>query len=65
MQPGSQLSINAVEGFPLDDFNSDVNVHKSLEMRMTSLQTPIIGRPIPNYGGTKDCQWQWERARHC
>lgn len=26
VQPGSQLSINAVEGFPLEDFNSDVSV---------------------------------------
>lgn len=24
MQPGSQLSINAVEGFPLEDFSSEV-----------------------------------------
>ncbi|KAK3178774.1 hypothetical protein OEA41_000911 [Lepraria neglecta] len=24
VQPGSQLSINAVEGFPLDDFSADV-----------------------------------------
>ena len=24
VQPGSQLSINAVEGFPLEDFSSDV-----------------------------------------
>ena len=25
VQPGSQLSINAVEGFPLDDFSADVS----------------------------------------
>lgn len=25
VQPGSQLSINAVEGFPLEDFSSDVS----------------------------------------
>ena len=25
VQPGSQLSINAVEGYPLDDFNPDVS----------------------------------------
>lgn len=24
VQPGSQLSINAVEGFPLEDFSADV-----------------------------------------
>ncbi len=24
VQPGSQLSINAVEGYPLEDFNPDV-----------------------------------------
>ena len=32
VQPGSQLSINAVEGFPLEDFNADVSkddTHKS------------------------------------
>lgn len=26
VQPGSQLSINAVEGFPLEEFSSDVIV---------------------------------------
>lgn len=26
VQPGSQLSINAVEGFPLEDFSSDVSL---------------------------------------
>ena len=30
VQPGSQLSINAVEGFPLEDFSSDVNIFKYL-----------------------------------
>ena len=25
MQPGSQLSVNAVEGYPLEDFNPDVS----------------------------------------
>ena len=30
VQPGSQLSINAVEGFPLQDFSSDVSVSKDL-----------------------------------
>ena len=25
VQPGSQLSINAVEGYPLEDFNPDVS----------------------------------------
>lgn len=25
VQPGSQLSINAVEGFPLEDFSADVS----------------------------------------
>ena len=30
VQPGSQLSINAVEGFPLEDFSSDVSNFKHL-----------------------------------
>lgn len=30
MQPGSQLSINAVEGFPLEEFSSDVGVFEIL-----------------------------------
>ena len=30
VQPGSQLSINAVEGFPLEDFSSDVSIFKYL-----------------------------------
>lgn len=30
MQPGSQLSINAVEGFPLDDFSADVSIHTDI-----------------------------------
>ena len=30
MQPGSQLSINAVEGFPLEDFSADVNSSQPL-----------------------------------
>ena len=28
VQPGSQLSINAVEGFPLDDFSPDASFSK-------------------------------------
>ena len=31
VQPGSQLSINAVEGFPLEDFSSDVSVDNKEE----------------------------------
>lgn len=27
VQPGSQLSINAVEGFPLEDFSADVRLY--------------------------------------
>lgn len=30
VQPGSQLSINAVEGFPLEDFSPDVSVFEDL-----------------------------------
>lgn len=30
MQPGSQLSINAVEGFPLEDFSADVSAKHDL-----------------------------------
>lgn len=30
VQPGSQLSINAVEGFPLEDFSADVGAHRPL-----------------------------------
>ena len=30
VQPGSQLSINAVEAFPLEDFSSDVSFLKDL-----------------------------------
>ena len=26
VQPGSQLSINAVEGYPLEDFSADVSL---------------------------------------
>jgi F-type H+-transporting ATPase subunit delta len=26
VQPGSQLSINAVEGYPLEDFSADVSI---------------------------------------
>ena len=33
MQPGSQLSINAVEGYPLEDFNPDVCFPCSLIIR--------------------------------
>jgi hypothetical protein len=28
VQPGSQLSINAVEGFPLEDFSADVGLRE-------------------------------------
>lgn len=31
MQPGSELSINAVEGYPLEDFSADVGwIHGSV-----------------------------------
>ena len=39
VQPGSQLSINAVEGFPLEDFNADVGCLTIMIecMRLTTL----------------------------
>lgn len=31
VQPGSQLSINAVEGFPLEDFSAEVSNSERFE----------------------------------
>lgn len=39
VQPGSQLSINAVEGFPLEDFSSEVNTVAAPQVRR-SLRIP-------------------------
>ena len=36
MQPGSQLSINAVEGFPLEDFSPEVDHYHDRERRTLS-----------------------------
>ena len=53
VQPDSQLSINAVEGFPLEEFSADVNIS-----HVQSLKSPLMTRhpgcQIPNLRGTKN-----------
>ena len=60
VQPGSVLSINAVEGFPLEDFSAEVqNSHQIT--REAELTTPLMtGCSIADHGGSKDSQWRWE-----
>lgn len=49
VQPGSQLSINAVEGFPLEDFSSDVSVLQHRICLYYADKFFVIGRSISNY----------------
>jgi hypothetical protein len=47
VQPDSQLSINAVEGFPLEDFSADVRSPSNLVDFKTN-RVPCEGRPVTN-----------------
>ena len=49
VQPGSQLSINAVEGFPLEDFSPDVSCSSFRSGLYHAHKFSVIGRPISNY----------------
>lgn len=49
MQPGSQLSINAVEGFPLEDFSSDVSIPKIRSALHYTNVFSVIGCSVSNY----------------
>jgi len=63
VQPGSQLSINAVEGYALDDFSADVRTLdvKPCELLVLTLEQ---GREEPDFGGSEDCKRQWKRTGH-
>lgn len=36
VQPNSVLSINAVEGYPLEDFSADVSIHIVFRQKQTT-----------------------------
>lgn len=57
VQPGSKLSINAVEGYPLEDFSAEVRSYQIIQKRghETDEQT---GCQVPDRRGTEDCRWQ-------
>ena len=55
VQPGSQLSINAVEGFPLEDFSSDV---RSIHLRPFDHRSPRRRRSPVVGGANKTLQKQ-------
>ena len=58
MQPGSQLSINAVEGFPLEEFSADVcPVIDSLSCSNITKTADVAGRAIPDNRSTED-RWR-------
>lgn len=43
VQPGSKLNINAVEGYPLEDFNADVRlIHKELHLFLARMLIPSV-----------------------
>ena len=54
VQPNSVLSINAVEGYPLEDFSADLssNSYVCLEQDINI----FTGRKEPDRRGTEDCQ---------
>lgn len=54
VQPGSQLSINAVEGFPLEDFSSDVNIFKHLIGLYYANKLFVVGCSISNQRSSKN-----------
>ena len=55
VQPGSQLSINAVEGYPLEDFNAEVR-RPPLLILTNGLTVFCPGCTKSNLGGTKNCE---------
>lgn len=53
VQPNSVLSINAVEGYPLEDFSAEVRA----DARRWGIKTDKeIGCQEPDRRGTEDCQ---------
>ena len=62
VQPGSKLSINAVEGFPLEDFSAEVSL---LARRRHTQSLTTSGCPQPDFRGSEDRQRLWKRAGHC
>lgn len=56
MQPGSKLSINAVEGFPLEDFSAEVRNYTSLHYIKPENELSV-GCEVSNHRSSKDSRW--------
>lgn len=56
VQPDSKLAINAVEGYPLEDFSADVSLRICLKS-VSDINVPFSVHPITDFGSSKDCQW--------
>lgn len=67
VQPDSQLSINAVEGFPLEEFSIDVGSKPIMLYPVRSANLSILNteRPFPDRRGPEDCQRKRQRAGYC
>lgn len=57
VQPGSKMSINAVEGFPLEDFSSEVCSYFATYRNAYILTT--VGGEESDCRGTEDRWRQW------
>lgn len=56
VQPGSKLSINAVEGFPLEDFSAEVSKYTNLDY--IELRNDFsVGRAVSNHRSSEDSWW--------
>jgi len=62
VQPNSVLSINAVEGYPLEDFSAEV---RNISVEEKQLAKSLVGCQKPDRRGSEDCQWKRQRSRHC
>lgn len=66
VQPGSKLSINAVEGYSLDSFNADVRAYitpSKTKRCMNTADIGLAGGEKSDRRSTEDRRWKRERTR--
>ena len=59
VQPNSSLSLNAVEGYPLEDFSAEVSDSRVV-IDQHSIADMESGCSVTNYGSTKNHQRKWK-----
>jgi F0F1-type ATP synthase epsilon subunit len=65
VQPDSQLSINAVEGYALEDFSAEVHSVQDGRCDVRRATNKVPGRQEPDCGGAEDCRRKRQRPGYC